>query len=81
MELVDWTGRQLRPGKRGSIHNSTPPILDRLQLETAHWLYLTQHFESTLKGLVGTINKLKQACDILGYQRMPERSPCARYFA
>ena len=28
LELLDWTGRQLRKGKRGTIDDNQPPILD-----------------------------------------------------
>jgi hypothetical protein len=32
LQLLDWTGRQLKPGKRGAIPKNSPPILDRLNL-------------------------------------------------
>jgi hypothetical protein len=32
LQLLDWTGRQLKPGKRGAIPKNAPPILDRLNL-------------------------------------------------
>jgi hypothetical protein len=71
LELVDWTGRILREDKRGSISQDLPPILERLQIDPQHWRYLTQHFESPFKGLVGAAYALKQACQNLGYQRSP----------
>ena len=33
LELVDWSGRAIREGKRGFIAEHTPPILNRLGLE------------------------------------------------
>ena len=48
IELVDWTGRQIREDKRGRIDDDHPPILDRLGIETEHWLYLTQHYHCLL---------------------------------
>lgn len=36
--LVDWTGRAMRTDKAGAIAESTPPILERLQLERSRWL-------------------------------------------
>ena len=37
LNLVDWTGRHLRPDKRGSIQPNLPPILDRLPQSPNHW--------------------------------------------
>lgn len=48
LELVDWTGRQIREDKRGRIETEVPPILNRLEIEPSHWLYLTQHYEAVL---------------------------------
>ncbi|MCU7944730.1 MAG: hypothetical protein KZQ87_18835 [Candidatus Thiodiazotropha sp. (ex Cardiolucina cf. quadrata)] len=51
LELVDWTGRAILEHKRGYIPGDQPPILDRLQIDPQHWLYMTQYFESRLKGM------------------------------
>jgi hypothetical protein len=71
LELVDWTGRAILEKKHGYIPAHQPPILERLQIEPKHWLYMTQHFESRFKGLVGTSYALKAACRKLDYQRTP----------
>jgi hypothetical protein len=71
LELVDWTGRAILENKRGYIPSHQPPILERLQIEAKHWLYMTQHFESSFKGLVGASYALKAACRKLEYQRTP----------
>jgi len=80
LHLVEETGRTLRDDKRGYIHQNTPAILQRLNMDSKHWLYLTQHFESKLKGMVGSVHKLKQACEKLGYKRMPGFRSCAEFF-
>ena len=69
LELVDWTGRQIREDKRGRIEDDEPPILDRLGIEPAHWLYLTQHYESSFKSLVGSVYDLREACKSLGWKK------------
>ena len=79
LELVDWTGRILRDDKRGAIPENTPPILGRLNIEPKHWLYLTKKFESPFKGLVGSVEKLKQVCKSLGYERTPGINGCKQY--
>jgi len=80
IKLVDETGRIMRDDKRGFINNKTPPILSRLNIEPENWLYLTKNFESKLKGLVGSVTKLKQVCIKLGYDRTPCLSSCKNYF-
>ncbi len=37
LELVDWTGPQLRDGKRGAIHRDAPPVLQSLDLTNQRW--------------------------------------------
>jgi REP element-mobilizing transposase RayT len=76
LQLVDWTGRAILEDKRGCIPKECPPILQRLEIDTKQWLYLTQHFESKFKGLVGTVDSLKKACKKLGYRRTPNLTAC-----
>ena len=80
IDLVEWTGRQMRKDKRGRIDSILPPILERLNFEAENWLYLTNHFESKLKGLVGSLNSLKEACKIPGYERTVCKQSCALFF-
>jgi hypothetical protein len=44
LQLLDWTGRQLKPGKRAAILKSAPPILDRLNLSPELWLHAVEQF-------------------------------------
>ena len=44
LQLLDWTGRQLKPGKRGAIPKNAPPILDRLDLSVELWLHAVEQF-------------------------------------
>ena len=37
-ELVDWSGRIVREGKRGAIPEDLPPILDRLEIDGRTWM-------------------------------------------
>jgi REP element-mobilizing transposase RayT len=45
LELVDWTGRAMRNGKRGVIDNRLPPILKRLKISHRQWLINSSQFE------------------------------------
>jgi hypothetical protein len=44
LELLDWTGRQVRQEKRGAIPADLAPILDRLQLSRETWIETVQQF-------------------------------------
>ena len=45
LELVDWTGRIIRQGKRGYIDHTLPAILNRLQISSEQWCLNTTQFE------------------------------------
>ena len=38
LELIDWTGRQIRENKTGSIDGNAPPILLRIGIAPEHWI-------------------------------------------
>lgn len=59
LDLVDWTGRQIREDKRGSISESEPAIMSRLGIDSEHWLYITKNFESEFKGIVGAAHEVR----------------------
>jgi len=80
IELVKQTGQIMREDKRGYITKNIPTLLHQLNIEPKHWQYLTMNFESKLKGLVGSVHKIKQACKTLGYQRDYCSSWCENYF-
>ena len=66
--FFDWTGRILRDDKRGAISEDVPPILAQLNIDPKQWCYLSQHFESEFKSLVGTAYNIKTACQQFGQQ-------------
>ena len=45
LQLVDYTGRIIRPDKRGAIPDHLPPILQRLNLDQKQWMENTTKFE------------------------------------
>jgi hypothetical protein len=80
LELVDWTGRILRDDKRGRIPDNVPAILERLNIDPNHWVYLTRDFGSPFKSLVGSAYRIKQACQQMGKRWVHGLRRCAEVF-
>jgi len=53
LQLLDWTGRQLRADKPGLIPADLAPILQRLGLDTANWCELVLRFGRLFKRVAG----------------------------
>ena len=81
LELVDWSGRILQEGKRGAIDCTLPSILNRLQIDPRHWLYLNRNFGSRFKSLVGTAHSVRAACERLGKRWTHGLRDCERYLS
>ena len=74
IDLVDWTGRIITGEKRGAIHTSTPPILQRLDISIDQWIELSTKFESRFKGIAGSAQSIKALCAHFGLARQVNRS-------
>ena len=59
-ELVDWTGRTLREGKRGAIDGRLPPILQRLGIQPKNWVDSVSHFHKYFFDAAGTLSSLER---------------------
>ncbi|WP_323054309.1 transposase [Microbulbifer thermotolerans] len=81
LELVDWSGRCLREDKRGAIDEQLPPIIERLQIDPRHWLYLNRNFESRFKSLVGAAHSMRSVCKQLGKRWTQGIRDCERYLS
>lgn len=79
IDLVTWTERTIfdSPVK---ANTTTPPILDRLEIDLQQWSYLTTKFESRFKTLVGAAQNLRKAAQKLGYKRTPNIAHCKAAF-
>ena len=53
LELLDWTARQVVPGKRGCTPIDTPPILERLSLRGSAWCELVRNFGRLFYNVAG----------------------------
>ncbi len=60
LELLDWTGRQLRRDKVGVIPDHLAPILSRIGLDARAWCDVVQKFGRVFKRAAGTPESLAQ---------------------
>jgi hypothetical protein len=65
-QLVDWTGRQIREGKRGSIDKNLPPILMRLNIDAEAWVIALQPKGNLFGRAMGKLNHLQLHARALG---------------
>ena len=61
IELVEWTGRQLRKDRRGAIPQDLRPILERLEIQVDEWLDTISTFGSWTRRVVGTAASMMRA--------------------
>ena len=53
LQLLDWTGRELRSDKRGSIPRDFDPVFERLQCTSESWLDLVKNFRRRFRVEIG----------------------------
>lgn len=66
LELVDWTGREMRHGKRGAIASMAPPILTRLGIDTRAWLRHMHPRRNRMLAALGSLARLRQYTEVTG---------------
>jgi hypothetical protein len=66
LELVDWSGREIKFNKAGSIHATAPPILTRLRMDASPVLdYLSRSDRPTFRAL-GPVSRLRDFARSVG---------------
>jgi REP element-mobilizing transposase RayT len=66
LEFVDWAGRSIRHGKKGSISENQPPILHRLHMNAAPVIdYLSKKEELPFHA-IGPVSRLRVLADSFG---------------
>ena len=66
LQLLDWTGRAVREGKRGAIPDSAPAILDRLGIRPDDWLKHQRPRSGRMLVAIGAIDRLKDYARVTG---------------
>ncbi len=79
LELVDWTGRQIREDKVGSISENSKPILERLAISPEHWVYLCTNFEVALRDSLALFIHLRKHVNCLTESANPTCQQVSKY--
>jgi len=67
IELVDWTGRCIAPGKRGSIPENLPPILTRLNIRPENYIKFIKRAEKNrFHFFIGPVERIREVAKTLG---------------
>ncbi|RLA05316.1 MAG: transposase [Gammaproteobacteria bacterium] len=70
LELIDWTGRAIRDGKKGKIQSHLPPILQRLEFDSGKWMAQQNHFGKRRYLVVGCNEKIRAMASRIGVKWM-----------
>lgn len=60
LELLDWTGRQIRADKRGHLSPDLRPVLERLDLDVETWVENVERYGGLFYRLAGKLKRLDE---------------------
>ncbi len=63
LELLDWTGRQIREDKRGAIPAHLEPILTRLKLKSEDWVDSFKSFRKDFHTVAAPEEKMREIAE------------------
>jgi REP element-mobilizing transposase RayT len=81
LELVDWSGRAIVQGKKGSIPGHLPPILQRLNMRPEQYLAYVRKSGSGFANALGALDKLKEYAEHFGKAFLKGQTAAAALFS
>ena len=82
LELVDWSGRAVIEGKRGSIPENLPPILERLKIDPAFYIKFIDRSEKARFGsFIGPLQKMRDLAERFGKSFLKGQTAAAQLFS
>ena len=78
--MVEWTGRQIREGKRGKIPENLAPILERLNIDSNLWVDAVASFSHWTKLVVANATRMAKKADEMGRQFLQGVRRCREIF-
>ena len=80
LELLDWTGRQMRAGKPGAIPAELAPILERLKVRPEGWWLCATSFTELFRRYAGSPAKLEARVRKQSPKRIADLPICEEIF-
>ena len=81
LELADWTGRAVRPKKKGAIPDGLPKLLSRLGISKENWIEAVTSYEKHFSDYVGLETSMKDAGASRGLKWLRGSRACQRLFS
>ena len=80
LQPVDWTGRQVHRGKRGTIPAELADILRRLNVDSSIWLEGIEHFEQWFHRAAGCARGMMEKARQAGRRWFHGLDRCRQFF-
>ena len=82
LELVDWSGRAIIEGKRGSIPGNLPPILERLKIDPGNYIrFINRTQKSQFHGFIGSVKTMRSLAQDFGRSFLRGQAAAAALFS
>lgn len=66
LSILDWTGRELRSGKRGKIPSELCPIMERLKIRAENWTKVTERYGGLFFRVVADARSMEEKASSVG---------------
>ena len=81
LELVDWSGRAVIEGKRGSIPDKLPPIRQRLNIDPAAYVkFINRSEKSGFGNFIGPVEAMRNLAERFGKSFLKGQTAAAQLF-
>ena len=80
LQLLDWTGRQIRSDKRGALPENREPLFERLGIPTKLWVECMVKYRKWFRSSVGRPKSMEAAAAARGHNRSISVSSARRAF-
>jgi hypothetical protein len=82
LELVDWSGRAVAEGKRGSIPDALPPLLSRLKIDPENYIrFIRREPKSRFRAFLGSVESMRKRAEAFGRSFLKGQAAAALLFS